>query len=533
MLARAVECVPHSVDMWLALARLETYENARRVLNSARKALPSEVGIWIAAARLEEGQNNFETVNKIVEKAVKILSGENSDGVVKRDGWLKEAEGCERAGASETAGAIVRNSIGLGVEDEDRLRTWVGDAEAVLERGSIETGRAVLAYALTVFAKKKSLWMKAVDLEKEHGSKEQLEATLKKAVKSVPGVEVLWLMLAKEKWVGGGVGEAREILTEAFAANPNSEQVWLAASKLEWEEGEWERARVLLARARERASTERVWMKSALLEREVGDSAEALRLIREGVAKFPMFSKYYMMAGQICYEDMKNVAGAREWYGKGLAVNDKSAELWILASRLEEVAGGGGSKARSLLELARLKNKANEKLWLEAIRLERRCGNEKGVMVCTSKGFQECPKSGILWAEAIENAERADQKGKSTDAIKNCGDDVSVIVAVAGLFINERKWEKARKWFHRAVTLRPDFGDAWVKWYGFEKDVEGGKNCAEVKERCVKAEPSKGEIWNAVAKLTGDRRKGVGEKLELCWVKLVREKKEKAEKATV
>ena len=29
MLARAVECVPHSVEMWLALAKLETHENAR------------------------------------------------------------------------------------------------------------------------------------------------------------------------------------------------------------------------------------------------------------------------------------------------------------------------------------------------------------------------------------------------------------------------------------------------------------------------------------------------------------------------
>lgn len=31
MLARAVECVPHSVEMWLALAKLETHENARWV----------------------------------------------------------------------------------------------------------------------------------------------------------------------------------------------------------------------------------------------------------------------------------------------------------------------------------------------------------------------------------------------------------------------------------------------------------------------------------------------------------------------
>ncbi len=54
MLARAVECVPHSVEMWLALAKLETHENARKVLNQAREAIPTERLTWITAAKLEE-----------------------------------------------------------------------------------------------------------------------------------------------------------------------------------------------------------------------------------------------------------------------------------------------------------------------------------------------------------------------------------------------------------------------------------------------------------------------------------------------
>lgn len=36
MLTRAVECVPRAVELWLALARLEDYENAKRVLNKVR-----------------------------------------------------------------------------------------------------------------------------------------------------------------------------------------------------------------------------------------------------------------------------------------------------------------------------------------------------------------------------------------------------------------------------------------------------------------------------------------------------------------
>lgn len=68
MLGRAVECVPQNVDMWLALARLETYENAKKVLNQARQVLPTEPRIWVTAAKLEEAQGNEHKVDFIIDK---------------------------------------------------------------------------------------------------------------------------------------------------------------------------------------------------------------------------------------------------------------------------------------------------------------------------------------------------------------------------------------------------------------------------------------------------------------------------------
>ena len=44
------------VELWLALARLESYANARVVLNKARQAVPTDASIWITAAKLEEAQ---------------------------------------------------------------------------------------------------------------------------------------------------------------------------------------------------------------------------------------------------------------------------------------------------------------------------------------------------------------------------------------------------------------------------------------------------------------------------------------------
>jgi pre-mRNA-processing factor 6 len=59
----------------------------------------------------------------------------------------------------------------MEIEEEDRLDTWVSDAESAEARGMVGTARAVLAYALKVFPDQRNLWRKAADLEKAHGTK--------------------------------------------------------------------------------------------------------------------------------------------------------------------------------------------------------------------------------------------------------------------------------------------------------------------------------------------------------------------------
>eukprot|EP00559_Dactyliosolen_fragilissimus_P005788 CAMPEP_0184858404 /NCGR_PEP_ID=MMETSP0580-20130426/3511_1 /TAXON_ID=1118495 /ORGANISM="Dactyliosolen fragilissimus" /LENGTH=942 /DNA_ID=CAMNT_0027354529 /DNA_START=81 /DNA_END=2905 /DNA_ORIENTATION=- len=527
LLSVAVEKVPHSVEMWLALARLESYENARKVLNQARKALPADRSIWIAAAKLEESQNHGDMVDKVIDRAVKSLA--KHDAIVSRAQWLKDAESAEFSGAPLTAGAIVKFTLGMGVDFEDRQRTWSDDASGALSRRAVATARAILAHSLAAFPSKRSLWLQAVDLERNHGDAVSLDEVLAAASERLPKQEIFWLVRAKEKWQSGDIDTAREILTQAFAANPNSEPVWLAAVKLEWETGEIERARVLLKRARERASSERVYMKSALLERESKQFNDSLSLIEEGLSKYSSFPKLWMMGGQICSCDLdKSKAAldrARSFYQKGLKQCPNNAVLWILASRLEEIAptfnehskksSVGFTKARSLLEIARLKNPRNPDLWLESIRLERRAGNDKLAVALMARALQECPMSGKLLAENITTAPRVEQKSKSADAIKKCPDDPHVIAAVASLFAMERKKVKARKWFERAVVLNPDIGDSWAKYYAFELENGTKDHQEKVMSRCMTAEPKYGEQWCAIVKDMKNRTKTMSEMLDL------------------
>ena len=153
------------------------------------------------------------------------------------------------------------------------------------------------------------------------------------------------------------------------------------------------------------------------------------------------------MRGQI-EEQRGDTAAAREFYNKGvsssmcimseltllfltqLKKNPNSIPLWLLLSCLEEKLGQL-TKARSVLEKARLKNSQCPELWLEAVRIEVRGGKKNIAMANMAKAMQECPNAGILWAEAIFLESRPQRKTKSVDALKKCEHDPHVLLAVA------------------------------------------------------------------------------------------------------
>lgn len=56
--------------MWLALTRLETYENAKKVLNKAARHIPTDPLVWITAAMLEEANGNNDNAASVIKKGI-------------------------------------------------------------------------------------------------------------------------------------------------------------------------------------------------------------------------------------------------------------------------------------------------------------------------------------------------------------------------------------------------------------------------------------------------------------------------------
>ena len=520
----------------------------------------------MTAAQLEEANGNIAVVDRIVSRAMSTLA--KYEVHMERESWLKEAEKAEETSMVAVCQSIIRHSINMGVDPQDRKKLWLDDAESAIQHAKIETARAIYAHALTVFPAKKSIWLKAAFLEKNHGSRETLDAILRRATLTCPNAEVLWLMAAKEKWLSGDVSAAREILQEAFASNPDSEEIWLAAVKLENENSEPERAKLLLERARDRATDKpRVWMKSAKLEREQGRRAEEQAILEQvclclclvgllhavlcvflcvcvsccvcmcvyvwcecvlrvvvmlcvcdvlsvcvcqGLAKFPDYDKLWLMAAQLEQEG-NDYAATKKRYIQGIKHCPDCVALWLGLARLEMDAkanGGGINTARSILEKARLKNKGQELLWLEAVRVEAKAGNSKIASQLLSKGLSpdECPKSGLLWAEAIRMEQRPQRKAKSVDALKKCENDPIVIATVAKLFWDDRKIEKAKAWYNRSVTLNADNGDNWAHFYKFTVQHGTPEEVKQVEKRVLDAEPTHGLIWASISKALANAR---------------------------
>ena len=84
---------------------------------------------------------------------------------------------------------------------------------------------------------------------------------------------------------------------------------------------------MLLAKARETGGTKRVWMKSAIVEGELGNVIEERRLLEEGLKLFPSFFKLWLMFGQM--EDRTgHEAKAKEVYENGLKHCPSCIPLW-------------------------------------------------------------------------------------------------------------------------------------------------------------------------------------------------------------
>jgi pre-mRNA-processing factor 6 len=514
LLAKATESVKLSEELWLSYARVSEPQDAQQILNMARKAMPTSSKIWIYACRLQEQLGNVSLCDKIMERAVKSLIKENA--MPTREDWIAEAENSEAESCPATAGAIIKATLSFGLdEDDERRDIFLEDVKKSIARGMYQTARAIIRFTVGVFPQSTTVWLSWSNLEKRHGTIDALLALLEKAVNACPNSESLWLLYTREMWQAGRMDEARAIVGRSFNQLPGNENLYLRAIELEIDAGQIEMAQNLYKIARESAGTDRLYLKSAVLERELGNFEAALDLCNEALQMWPGSWKLHAIKGQIYEFDLSRMKEAQNAYSIGTRASPQSPVLYILLAHIQEKAGSV-VQARSTLDRAKQQNPKTPSLLCEAVRLERRQNNIPAAQKIMAGALQECPTSGLLWAEKIMHLEaRTQRKPRALEAIKKVENDPLLFVVVARIFWAERRLDKASTWFLKAITLQSDFGDAWVWYYKFLLQHGKEETIQDTIQKAVLAEPKYGEIWQSVAKDPKFARKGVEEILKI------------------
>ena len=70
----------------------------------------------------------------------------------------------------------------IDVDESNRKRIWMADAESSISRNCIETARAIYSNSCEILNNKKSIWIAYADFETIHGSFDQLNSVLEQVI---------------------------------------------------------------------------------------------------------------------------------------------------------------------------------------------------------------------------------------------------------------------------------------------------------------------------------------------------------------
>lgn len=505
LLDRAAE-LTHEWRFWLALVAVSPYQEAKTVLNRARKLLPADHRVWVAAVQLEERENPDVLPSKLLlmlGKAMKEIKKEAlSDKNVST--WLEEAVAAEKHDFPKSCGAIVEAAVSL-LPEEDRLSALIDLAESYASH--IATSTAIYENITKLYPHDVSSWCALFGSLKNAGELDRLYSFYESAISLNPDLVLFYLMYAKDKWIqGNDVPGARLVLERASAVLP-CEKIWLAQIKLEVKNAEFENAlRISSQSIQLDVETPRIWYKHIHLlrflqlqkkvsEKEVDEASQkALRL-------FPDSYKLYLQRSQILV-DQKNHKAARDLLTVGCRKCNDVPEIHIALADID-LSLGSPARARSVLDSALLALPKSDKIYERKIRLERDQNDMVTARQLVSKALKEVSDSPLIWIQNLSMIQKlSHRKNAFLDALKLTNNAPEILTAIGVFFWLEGKFPKAKTWFDRAISADSRNGDTWGWNYCFYTKMGLEKERKKLLEQLEDSadDINRGNTWISVVK---------------------------------
>ena len=484
LLAKAVECCPHDIELWIGLARLEDHMEARKVLNKARQINPMSVDIWLAAARLEEAHGDPNgMVNKIVDRAIDQLAQRGVE--LSRKEWLAKAAECDSTGDVLCAKSIVSATkiLKLDEKQDDLLIIWLSDAD-YYQNENPNLSKALLEIAIQRYPNNELVW--STILDHPSNCRESKTRDFEAAVSACPNSEALWLRyieFTKET----DIQATFNLLQRALDLNNSNESLWMKLIKLYLDANALDSAVRVAKKACQTISSERTWLKYLKLVLRT-DREKFLQLIEEVFGHFPTSENLWIL---------KSKYSSANWE-TALAACPKSAKLYILAAEFS-YQSGNVMGARAILERARRVLPSNEDIWVASIKIEVQSDSMIQAKLLLNRALQSCPTSVVIWNEAIFMEPRPTRKSKITEALRRCGNQPILFVALGQMMELEHNLTSAKEYYEKSIALDEQCGDAWAAYIRFTRKYYPD-DVASVSEQCFQIEPKNGLYWKPFRK---------------------------------
>ncbi|KAG0662016.1 hypothetical protein C6P45_001230 [Maudiozyma exigua] len=534
IMQKALEFIPQSSQLWTKLVRIQNYDDAKKSLNRARKAIPNDINVWLLAMELEEKVNKDISVSKltsILKKGFEQLNANNitisfENGLEISEEFENNTNGKYFKSMRTLAKMILRetnNNTGTNIS-QDQLKVIFKSKDSLTKMN--------LLRELTLSNHDRfSLWKSLKDICENLNRIDDLYDAFETVLfhnsesnisKSPEANSKLILVYAKEVWKNeGNIERAIAIIDKGLYMSPDNVDILIAKLKLLCQSESFHEVEILFKEQildhlnepdtfKMKTGIERLCYKYISFLRYKNENQKAIELLStKFIVWFPGCFKLYLQLSQVYY-DTKDFNNAKQILMNGTELfqdkqNSHNALLWVEIAKIEEIAMENPVRARATLDVALLNNAGNIPgeilIQLAKINLEERTGNKEQAQLFVSDGLKKHPRNELFWVKKISLVDTKRSSQKKTmfqDALRNTKNNYLVILEIGKAFYRDFQYASALKWVERATKASANYGDSWIWKYRCEmklkKDTKGTVHAVKSNE------PIYGPEWISVSK---------------------------------
>ncbi|CDK28689.1 unnamed protein product [Kuraishia capsulata CBS 1993] len=511
VLQKALENIPDNAVLWFELIKYQDDDGVIRLLQKAVELIPNELSLWLKLISVSP----YDEAKALLNKSRKQF------GELKEI-WMKAFQLCEKFDPSHLPGLVTRGVSkasdpainwleGLDNEYPETCKLLISTVEVTVEELAklVETYKSKDEHDIVrllyqeLSRKDADYWEDYLEFEQTNGSLADQDACYKELTSTQPQC-MNYLRYAKFRWQELGDLEATaETLYSCLSQFPDDEEVYFAIVKFENSRENWAEVEDTLVKALDRLGTERSYYKLVNFYRCNDNVPEALKLANEGLTKYPQSWKLHLQRLQMLQGD-----GGVDAYEDAVSQCPHSVPIWVAYSRYYE-SKNITIRARSILEKAEILNPQNEALLLEQVMLESRTSGPGQAQFKLVKNLKSLPNSPKLLGLQLQFLDtKSKRKQAYISDLKLTQEDSVVILEIAkSLWLKDANVGKAKSFFDMALSKDEYNGDVYGWYYLFLTKHGDEEEKEHLLDKFVKAEPFRGDSFNAFKKQIANQRK--------------------------